>query len=72
MGQTHRFVLGKHSGAAAAHEAYERLGMDLSPLQAQAILAQVRSFAIRAKATPEEADLLRFYGAVGTVSDAAE
>ncbi|WP_337997439.1 homocitrate synthase [Oleispirillum naphthae] len=64
IGRAHRFVLGKHSGAHAVRQAYERLGIGLSPLQEQAILAQVRSFATRTKTIPAEADLLRFYAAV--------
>lgn len=64
LGLSHRFILGKHSGAAAVSAAYDRLGIELSPLQAQAILAQVRSFTVRTKSTPVEADLLQFYQAV--------
>ncbi len=64
LGLCHRFVLGKHSGAHAVAQAYDRLGIALSPPQAEAILAQVRSFAVRAKAPPAEPDLLRFYRAV--------
>lgn len=73
LGLEHRFVLGKHSGAAAVSAAYDRLGIELSPLQAQAILAQVRGFAVRTKSTPVEADLLQFYQAVETpTAQAAE
>lgn len=73
LGLSHRFVLGKHSGAHAVGLAYDRLGIALSPLQAQAILAQVRSFAVRTKSTPTEPDLLRFYRAVeGAAPQAAE
>jgi homocitrate synthase NifV len=64
IGRAHRFVLGKHSGAHAVAQAYDRLGIALSPPQARAILAQVRSFAVRAKRPPSEPDLLRFYRAV--------
>jgi len=64
LGRSHRFVLGKYSGGQAVSQAYERLGIGLSPLQEQAILAQVRSFATRTKTIPAEADLLRFYAAV--------
>ncbi|SBW06715.1 Homocitrate synthase [uncultured Alphaproteobacteria bacterium] len=64
LGRVHRFVLGKHSGAHAVTQAYDRLGIALSPPQARAILAQVRSFAVRAKRPPSEPDLLRFYRAV--------
>ncbi len=71
LGRSHVFVLGKHSGAHAVRHAYERLGIDLSPLQAQAILAQVRVHAVRAKASPGEADLLRFYRAVRGAAPAA-
>ncbi len=73
VGRCHTFILGKHSGAHAVRDAYARLGIGLSPLQTQAILAQVRSHAVRAKASPGEADLLRFYRAVqDTVPAAAE
>ncbi len=73
LGLGHRFVLGKHSGAAAVGEAYDRLGIALTPLQAQAILAQVRGFAVKTKTSPGEADLLRFYRAVeGSTPQAAE
>lgn len=64
LGRAHRFVLGKHSGAHAVAQAYDCLGIALSPPQARAILAQVRSFAVRAKRPPLEPDLLRFYRAV--------
>jgi homocitrate synthase NifV len=71
LGRTHTFILGKHSGAHAVQDAYARLGIDLSPLQAQAILAQVRRHAVRTKTSPGEADLLRFYRAVQDAALAA-
>jgi homocitrate synthase NifV len=71
LGRSHVFVLGKHSGAHAVRNAYERLGIDLSPPQVGAILAQVRVHAVRAKASPGEADLLRFYRAVRDAAPAA-
>ncbi|MBN2751553.1 MAG: homocitrate synthase [Rhodospirillaceae bacterium] len=64
LGVSHRFVLGKHSGTHAIHQAYNRLGITLTPLQAQTILSQVRAFATQAKVSPGEPDLLRFYQAV--------
>jgi len=73
LGLSHRFVLGKHSGSRAVDQAYERLGIDLTPLQAQTILSQVRNFTVRTKASPRHGDLLRFYQSVeASTASAAE
>lgn len=58
VGQTHRIVLGKHSGSRAVQVVYAGLGIDLDDAQAQALLPQVRAFVASHKHPPETADLI--------------
>jgi len=58
VGQTHRIVLGKHSGSRAVQVVYAGLGIDLDESQAQALLPQVRAFVASHKHPPETADLI--------------
>jgi homocitrate synthase NifV len=61
LGREHRVVLGKHSGLAAVRYVYGELGLDLAPIQAQAVLALVRRWA-ESRKVPPTADALRdFY-----------
>ncbi len=61
VGREHRIVLGKHSGATAIVQAYERLGITLDNRQAGEILTRVRRHAVLTKQTPDSDDLKRFY-----------
>ncbi|MFC4486550.1 homocitrate synthase [Tepidiphilus baoligensis] len=61
VGRTNRIVLGKHSGSQAIAQAYAALGIHLTPLETQRILALVREFAVRTKTSPTSDDLDRFY-----------
>ena len=73
LGRAHRLVLGKHSGRQAVRRAYaERLGVELSPLQAERILDQVRRFVTTAKRAPGRAELRQFLAALETVPPSGE
>jgi homocitrate synthase NifV len=61
VGRAHRVVLGKHSGSSAVRQAYARLGIPLTDLQARDILVRIRDHAVATKRAPEAADLERFY-----------
>ena len=61
VGMMHHMVLGKHSGTSAVIKAYADIGISLSELEAQSILAKVRDFAHRYKHSPEQNDLHQIY-----------
>jgi len=61
VGRTHRVVLGKHSGSKAVLQAYARLGIPLTDIQARDILVRIRDYAVTTKRSPDAADLERFY-----------
>jgi homocitrate synthase NifV len=61
VGREHRVVLGKHSGRAAARHVYAEMGLDLVPVQAEAVLALVRRWAENRKAAPSANVLRQFY-----------
>ena len=61
LGMVHHMVLGKHSGTSAVIKAYADIGISLSELEAQSILAKVRDFAHRYKHSPEQNDLHQIY-----------
>ncbi|MDY6942191.1 MAG: homocitrate synthase [Pseudomonadota bacterium] len=61
VGRSHRMVLGKHSGTSAVRHAYLELGLQLTDLQAQWLLQQIRSHVTRTKLPPGRADLEQFY-----------
>lgn len=62
VGRGHRLVLGKHSGAHAVRAAYQReLGIALTGVQAERILARVRAHAQLTKRSPETDELRRFH-----------
>ncbi len=61
VGQTHRVVLGKHSGSRAVREAYAKLNLALDQAQSEQILSRLRRFVTSTKRAPESADLMRFY-----------
>ncbi len=62
LNRRHELVLGKHSGRHAVVMAYEALGIQLNPHQADGLLAQVRRFVTQHKRSPQHIDLQRFYG----------
>jgi homocitrate synthase NifV len=57
VGQSHRIVLGKHSGSRAVQVVYAGLGMTLSDQEAHALLPRVRNFVAEHKHSPEAPDL---------------
>ncbi|WAK01263.1 homocitrate synthase [Methylobacter sp. YRD-M1] len=61
VGRRHQLVLGKHSGTRGVMHAYQQLGIQLTRLQAQQLLTQVRHFVSRTKRSPTAADLNRFH-----------
>ena len=60
VGQTHRIVLGKHSGSRAVIAVYGDLGIPVDEDLAQHLLARVRSFVESHKRPPTDTDLLAF------------
>ena len=61
VGREHRLVLGKHSGSHAVTQAYARLGIALTSIQAGQILARIRDHAVTTKRSPDGEELRRFY-----------
>ncbi|MCP5229939.1 homocitrate synthase [Accumulibacter sp.] len=57
VGQTHRIVLGKHSGSRAVLAVCAGLGITLDESEAQALLPRIRGFVASNKHAPEAADL---------------
>ncbi|MER2541693.1 MAG: homocitrate synthase [Azonexus sp.] len=57
VGQSHRIVLGKHSGPRAVQVVYAGLGIVLTDAEAQALLGRVRQFVSAHKHSPEMLDL---------------
>ena len=57
VGQSHRIVLGKHSGSRAVQVVYAGLGIELGDSEAQAMLPHVRAFVAEHKHPPEVCDL---------------
>ena len=61
VGREHRTVLGKHSGSHSVMDAYAKIGLVLSDLEAHSLLSMIRIHAILTKSTPSVDDLKRFY-----------
>lgn len=61
VGRSHKLVVGKHSGAHGIIAAYACMGLNLSPVEARALLPDIRSFAERAKRSPADQELLFIY-----------
>jgi homocitrate synthase NifV len=72
VGREHRTVLGKHSGSHSVIDAYAKIGLVLTELEAHSLLSMIRIHAILTKSTPSSDDLKRFYlenaACVGTPS----
>ncbi len=61
VGRRHKLVVGKHSGAHGVMAAYASMGLTLSPVEARALLPDIRAFAERAKRSPADQELLFLY-----------
>ncbi|MGC2164771.1 MAG: homocitrate synthase [Gallionella sp.] len=61
VGRAHKLVVGKHSGAHGVISAYATMGLNLSPVEASALLPEIRAFAERAKRSPADQELLFLY-----------
>lgn len=61
VGRSHKLVVGKHSGAHGVMAAYSSMGLTLSPVEARALLPDIRAFAERAKRSPADQELLFIY-----------
>ncbi|MFA6921615.1 MAG: homocitrate synthase [Gallionella sp.] len=61
VGRSHKLVVGKHSGAHGVMAAYAVMGLTLSPVEARALLPDIRAFAERAKRSPADQELLFLY-----------
>ena len=61
VGRSHKLVVGKHSGAHGVMAAYAHMGLTLSPVEARALLPDIRAFAERAKRSPADQELLFLY-----------
>lgn len=64
VGQSHRIVLGKHSGSRAVQVVYAGLGVTVSESEAQALLPRVRNFVAAHKHPPETPDLCALLASV--------
>ena len=61
VGRTHQLVLGKHSGTQGVIHAYQQIGIAVTRLQADKLLAQVRLFVSGSKQSPKTEDLNLFH-----------
>jgi homocitrate synthase NifV len=61
VGRSHQLVLGKHSGSHGVMAAYAQLGLFVSRGEAEALLARIRGFVVRAKRPPQQQELEAFY-----------
>ncbi len=61
VGREHRTLLGKHSGSRGVIDAYANLGLTLSAVEAEVLLARIRVHAVQTKRPPTAAELKRFY-----------
>lgn len=61
LGRAHQTVLGKHSGSRAVKDAYAKLGMILSDVEASAMLDKIRRYATLTKRPPGTSELECFY-----------
>ncbi len=61
VGREHRTVLGKHSGSHSVINAYAKIGLILSDIEARCLLDMIRNHATETKCIPSIEDLKRFY-----------
>ncbi len=64
VGQAHRIVLGKHSGARAVQVVFDRMGVSVDADESHRVLPLVRQFVSRHKHTPDDTDLLELLASV--------
>lgn len=61
LGRQHRTVLGKHSGSRAVKDAYAKLGMMLTDVEAHSMLDKIRTYSMITKHSPGAEELALFY-----------
>ena len=61
LGRTHHTVLGKHSGSRSVKDAYAKLGVMLSDVEAYDMLDKIRTYTMQAKRAPGADELACFY-----------
>ncbi len=61
VGRQHTLVIGKHSGAHGVIAAYACMGLNLSQVEARALLPDIRAFSEREKRSPANQELLFLY-----------
>jgi homocitrate synthase NifV len=61
VGREHHMVLGKHSGSHSVIDAYAKIGLILSDIEARSLLDMIRDHATQTKRVPSIEDLKRFY-----------
>lgn len=61
LGRTHHTVLGKHSGSRGVKDAFAKLGMLLSDVEAYYMLDKIRNYTMLVKRPPSVAELECFY-----------
>ena len=64
VGQSHRIVLGKHSGSRAVQVVYAGLGIALDENEAHNLLPHLRGFVAERKQAPEAPDLLMLLASI--------
>jgi homocitrate synthase NifV len=61
IGREHEFILGKHSGRQAVVDAYQKMGIQLEPMQSERLLAEIRAYVICYKQVPDAGLLWKLY-----------
>ena len=61
LGRAHHTVLGKHSGSRGVKDAFAKLGMLLSDVEAYTMLDKIRTYTMLVKRPPSAAELECFY-----------
>ncbi len=61
VGRSHQLILGKHSGTQGVIHAYQQIGIAVTRLQAQTLLAEVRRFVSAMKRSPKTEELNIFH-----------
>ncbi|MBK7325955.1 MAG: homocitrate synthase [Propionivibrio sp.] len=64
VGQSHHFVLGKHSGSRAVQAVYASLGITLGEGEASTVLSRIRDFVGACKHAPEIPDLFELLASI--------
>jgi len=61
FGRQHKLIVGKHSGRHGVMRAYSELGIALTYVQAEIILAHIRKYVSISKRLPGEKEFIRFF-----------